>query len=124
VDFFSIPLTKDNRMLPIIPILAWTGGIAAGAQVVGGFARGAGQLARGRPGEALVEVADGLTSPLRMVLEQVGKLGGDVVVAFMGTVQPEPLSMPVPPLPRTRRRRDRSPKLNRASPNGMAGAVG
>jgi len=106
-------------MFPILPILAWTGGIAAGAQVVGGFVRGAGQLARGRPGEALIEVAEGLTSPLRMVLEQVGKLGGDVVVAFVGTVQPEPLSMPVPPLPRTRQRRDRSAGVNLASLNGI-----
>jgi len=106
-------------MFPILPILAWTGGIAAGAQVVGGFVRGAGQLARGRPGEALVEVADGLASPFRMALEQVGKLGGDVVVAFVGMVQPEVPFGPMPPLPRTRRRRNRSPKLNPASLNGM-----
>jgi len=106
-------------MFPILPILAWTGGVAAGAQVVGGFVRGAGQLARGRPGEALIEVADGLASPLRMAVEQVGKLGGDVVVAFMGTVQPEVPFGPMPEPPRMRRRRDRSPKLNHASLNGM-----
>jgi hypothetical protein len=111
-------------MIPILPFLAWTGGIAAGAQVVGGFVRGAGQLARGYPGRALVEVADGLASPVRMAIEQVGKLGGDVLDAVVGYSVPElPLPPDLQPSPRRRRRRDRSAPSKMPSLNGLPAAI-
>jgi len=74
--------------LPILPILGWTGGVAAGAQMVGGFVRGAGYLAHGRPGLAMREVVDGIASPFRFAVQQVGKLGADVVDTLVGLAMP------------------------------------
>src|SRR5271165_2620853 len=111
-------------MIPIIPFLAWTGGIAAGAQVVGGVVRGVGQLVRGHPGKAIVEVASGVVAPVRTACEQLGKLGGDVYTAVVGATSPSPAAAPVPPAmpPRPRwprrQRRNQSPNLAPANPNG------
>jgi len=71
-------------MFPILPILAWTGGIAAGAQVAGGIVRGAGELVRGRPGSALLQVADGCVAPLKMACVSLSELGHDVYTAVLG----------------------------------------
>ena len=76
-------------MIPIIPILAWTGGIAAGAKAVGSVVRGVGELVRGRPMAGLVQLAGGLFAPLQLVFEQCNQLGGDLYDAVMGP-QSEP----------------------------------
>jgi hypothetical protein len=106
--------------LPILPILGWTGGVAAGAQLAGGFERGAGYLARGRPGAALHEVADGIVSPFRMAVHHVGKLGADVVDVFVGLALPTlpqvPQNLPTPSLKRRRRAAQAQPALN-GTPN-------
>jgi len=65
-------------MFPILPILAWTGGIAAGGQVAGGVERGAGHLIRDRPGCALLQVADGCVAPLKTACVSLSELGHDV----------------------------------------------
>jgi hypothetical protein len=101
--------------LPILPILGWTGGVAAGAQLAGGFVRGAGYLARGRPGLAMMEVADGFVSPFRMTVHHVGKLGADVVDTLVGLAwAPYPQVPPNlgTPSPRRRRRAAQKPVLN------------
>jgi hypothetical protein len=117
-------------MFPIIPILAWTGGIAAGAQVAGGVVRGMGELVRGRPGAALLEVADGCVAPLRTACQEVSRLGHDVYMAVLGPwqSQPQPLTepeirlqeVPAPPPQRSRRRRDKSAETKSALLNGVA----
>ena len=70
-------------MVPIIPFLAWTGGIAAGAQVMGGVVRATGELVRGRPSSALLEVAGGVVAPVKSAAAEVSKLGHDVFMAVM-----------------------------------------
>lgn len=109
-------------MVPfIVPILAWTGGIAAGAQVAGGVVRGAGELARGNPGAALIEVADGVLSPFAEVYRQVVKLGGDAIDAVVGAAGPGlpemEVDLPRPPF-RPRRPRRRATILEMPSANG------
>jgi len=103
-------------MLPILPILGWTGGVAAGAQMVGGFVRGAGYLAHGRPGLAMREVVDGIVSPFRLAVQQVGKLGADVVDTLVGLAMPPfphmPPNLATPPARRRRRAQQVKPVLN------------
>jgi len=102
--------------LPILPILGWTGGVAAGAQMVGGFVRGAGYLAHGRPGLAMREMADGIASPFRFAVQQVVKLGADVVDTFIGLAMPPfphlPPNLSTPPARRRRRAAQVKPVLN------------
>src|SRR4051794_34521124 len=81
-------------MFPIVPFLAWAGGIAAGAQVAGGVVRAVGKLADSRPDRALAELTDGLLSPVRSVAEQVGSLAGDVVQVVLGEPEPEVPALP------------------------------
>jgi hypothetical protein len=116
-------------MFPIIPILAWAGGIAAGAQVAGGVVRGMGELVRGRPGAAMLEVADGCVAPLRTACHEVSKLGHDVYMAVLGPWQSEPQPLAeaeirlqeVPaPRQRSRRRRDKSAETKSELLNGVA----
>jgi len=98
-------------MFPILPYLIWTGGIAAGAQVAGGVVRGAGELVRGRPGAALLEVVDGVVGPVRLACEQLGKLGSDALHAVVGHPEPELEPDPLPPVPPAVVRRRRRPRL-------------
>jgi hypothetical protein len=117
--FISRFLEELMLPLPILPILGWTGGVAAGAQLVGGFVRGAGYLARGRLGAALHEVADGIVSPFRMAVHQVGKLGADVVDVFVSLATPSfpplPPHLATPPSKRRRRgQQQMKPVLNGA----------
>jgi len=81
-------------VFPILPFLAWTGGIAAGARVVSGVVRGAGELVRGRPRAALVAVFDGVTGPVRLACEQLGIFGKDAYYAVVGKEEPDPVSDP------------------------------
>jgi hypothetical protein len=116
-------------MFPIIPILAWTGGIAAGAQVAGGFVRGVGELVRGRPGAAMLHVADGCVAPLRMACTEVSRLGHDAYIAVLSpwTSEPQLYAQPEPELQvsaplrrqRSRRRLDENDK-ERQTLNGLA----
>jgi len=104
-----------------LPFLAWTGGIVVGARVAGGLVRGAGELVRGHPAAAVCEVADGLVEPLRMAFQEIGKLGGEILVAVLGNGEPvEPFEPePAPPASGAARRR-RRPKLAIApSDNGV-----
>jgi len=88
-------------MLPIVPFLAWTGGIAAGAQVARGLVRGTGALLRGETGSGLVELADGIVSPVRTAASQVGRLGGDLVCTVFGVLVPQtPRRLPTESVPR------------------------
>jgi len=88
-------------MLPIVPFLAWTGGIAAGAQVARGIVRGTGALLRGEAGTGLVELADGIVSPVRTAASQVGRLGGDLVCTVFGVLVPQtPRRLPTESVPR------------------------
>jgi hypothetical protein len=104
-------------MVPIVPYLLWTGGVAAGASVAGGFVRGVGELVRGRPGAALAEMFDGLGGPVRLACKEIGKLGSDAYHAVVGRGQPEldtePEPLPEPPAPAVAQRRRRSrPRLS------------
>jgi hypothetical protein len=118
-------------MIPIIPILAWTGGIAAGAQVAGGFVRGVGELVRGRPGAAVGEVASGCVAPLKLMCQEVSTLGHDVYLAVLGPWQsapaPEPEPEPEGPVAwqpqRPHRRRQRPTKPASESLNGVSGVA-
>ncbi|MBL8794859.1 MAG: hypothetical protein JNM56_13200 [Planctomycetia bacterium] len=109
-------------MVPIIPILAWTGGVAAGAQVLGGIVRGTGELVRGRPGSAMLEAADGLVAPFKTTCFEVSKLGKDLVDVVLKPWREEPLMEVEPVRPELkrepRRRRRPSPELESASLNG------
>lgn len=107
-------------MFPFVPVLAWAGGIAASAQVAGGMVRGVGKLARGKPGAAMIEVADGLLSPFTEVYRQVIRLGGDVVDAVVGIAEsPMPdMDLPAPPPPKSRGRRRRAAVIPMPSANG------
>lgn len=111
-------------MIPIIPILAWSGGIAVGVKVVGGVVRSAGQAARGRPAAALVQVAEAVASPATLVYEQLRDLSQDVRVAFWGS--PATANGNVPPVPkahrtqRSRRKHRSSQRLMAATANGEA----
>ena len=112
-------------MIPIIPILAWTGGIAAGARIASGVIRGVGELVRGRPRSALVQVAGGLVSPLAMVCGELRDLGGDIYTAAMGRPAIAPILDPAvfatAARPRrSRRRRVQTEELVTASVNGEA----
>src|SRR5271156_170340 len=104
-------------MIPIIPILAWTGGIAAGAQVAGGVVRGVGQLVRGRPLAAAVEVVDGLVGPVRLACEGLSKLGQDAYTAVMG--RSVGMSHTEAPPRKPRRRKLPPAPLPEASVNGV-----
>ena len=112
-------------MFPIFPILAWTGGIAAGAQVAGGVVRGVGELVRGRPGSAVLEVAGGCVAPLKMACQEVSKLGHDVYQTVLGPWQREPVVGPVEPAAwqRPRRRRQRATKPGNEALNGASSVV-
>jgi len=95
-------------MLPIVPFLAWTGGIAAGAQVARGLVRGTGALLRGETGTGLVELADGIVSPVRNAASQVGRLGGDLLGTVVSVLMPAP-RLPLelsPRIPQSRRQPD------------------
>lgn len=70
-------------MLVIVPFLAWTGGIAAGAQVARGLVRGGLQLTQNRPNMAFAEVLAGFVAPVTSAYEQIGKLGGEVACALI-----------------------------------------
>ena len=94
-------------MFPILPFLAWTGGITAGAQVARGVVRGVGCLVRGQPMDALIQVADGLAAPVRSACEHLAKLGGDVVGTVIGVGFEAEEQKPVVV---TSRRRQRRPK--------------
>jgi hypothetical protein len=108
-------------MFPILPILAWTGGIAAGAQVLGGIVRGTGELVRGRPGSAMREVAGGCVAPVKTVCVEVSKLGRDMYGAVMAPWSDEPeLDLPAPPA--TKRRRSTNSTPPDQSLNGVATA--
>jgi hypothetical protein len=114
-------------MFPIIPILAWTGGIAAGAQVAGGVVRGVGELVRGRPGSAVLEVAGGCMAPLKLACHEVSKLGHDVYQTVLGPWQREPVTEPDGPVvwqpQRPRRRRQRAIKPGNEALNGVSGVA-
>ena len=107
-------------MFPILPILAWTGGIAAGAQVAGGVVRGAGELVRGRPGSALLQVADGCVAPLKTACSCLSELGHDVYTAVLGPwkreLEPEIIR-------RHRSRRHESTEPMDESFNGVSGVA-
>ena len=110
-------------MFPLIPILAWTGGIAASAQVAGGLVRGAGHLVRGRPGSALLQVADGCVAPLKTACVSLSELGHDVYQAVLGPWR-NPLAEPVvivTPPPRKTQRREAESELCDAI-NGLSAA--
>lgn len=62
-------------MFPIVPILAWVGGVTAGAQVLQGVVKGAGELVRCRPGSAITEVANGCMAPVNSALYEMSRLG-------------------------------------------------
>lgn len=110
-------------MFPIIPILAWTGGIAVGAQVAGGVVRGVGELVRGRPGSAVLEVAGGCVAPLKTACHEISKLGHDVYQTVLGPWQREPAAGPPEPATvkrqRPRRRRQEATKVVSESLNGV-----
>ena len=112
-------------MFPIIPILAWTGGLAAGAQVAGGVVRGVGELVRGRPGAAVLEVAGGCVAPLKTACHEVSKLGHDVCQTVLGPWQraPEPEGPVAWPRQRPRRRRRQAHVRGQEALNGVARVV-
>lgn len=62
-------------MFPIVPILAWVGGVTAGCQVLQGVVRGTGELVRCRPGSAIAEVANGCMAPVNSALYEMSRLG-------------------------------------------------
>jgi hypothetical protein len=64
-------------MFLIVPFLAWTGGIAAGAQVARGLVRGGLQLTQNR------EVLAGFAAPVVSAYEQIGRLGSEVACALI-----------------------------------------
>lgn len=70
-------------MFPLIPFLAWTGGIAAGAQVAGGAVRAVAALANGQPRAALLRVAGGLAAPVRTAWQELGQLKDEIVDAVL-----------------------------------------
>lgn len=108
-------------IVPIIPILAWTGGIVVGAKVAGGAVRGAGELLRGRPRAALVHVAGAVVSPVCLVYEQLRDLGRDVRIAVLGHPQQPATSLPASPL--ASRRSARRPRRRPAQPHSLAAAT-
>ena len=57
----------------------------------------------GRPASAVAEVADGFIAPLRLAGEQLGKLGGDILIAVLGNGEPPDLSPII--VPRRRKAR-------------------
>lgn len=68
-------------MFPIIPFVAWVGGISAGAQIATGVVKGVKEVCRGRPVAGLVEVADGVAAPILTACNEVSKLGHEIFLA-------------------------------------------
>lgn len=97
-------------MAPVLIYLGYVGGTAAGLQVARGVIRGAGQLACGHPGAALVEVACGVVAPLRSVYDETCKLGGDALDAILNLMANPP--SPAPPRPKRRRRAAAAPVVS------------
>lgn len=112
-------------MVPIIPVLAWAGGIAAGAKMAGGVVRSAKALVHGQPGAALVELAGAVAGPVQMAGEELGKLGKEIVGAVLGVRHDqledrEAADAVLPFEPRTRQRRTKPVLMKMPPPNGEA----
>jgi hypothetical protein len=104
-------------MFSVFRLVGWVAGIGAAAQVAGGVVRAVGQVARDRPGAAVIELADGLLAPVRSACQHVVELAADAADLVMRTEAPVPEP---PPHFRTPPRGQRSTGLSMPSVNGAA----
>lgn len=109
-------------MVPFIPILAWAGGVAAGAKLASGMVRSAKALVHGQPGAALVELAGAVAAPVQMAGEELRHLGKEIVGAVLGVrhdgLEDREAADAVLPFVQRQSRRSRATAIKVPPPNG------